>query len=106
MQKTLSHALVNFHATFVVPMFFPCAPTDCPSVSEDDYYQYLGTNFYSFCLEILYNTHTCTVSFIFLQRRIEASIALQNSLSVNVFLTEQEKVNKILQKITSTGIML
>ena len=36
-----------------------------------------------------------TVDFDFLQRRIDASVALQNSLSVNVSLTEQEKVRNL-----------
>lgn len=35
------------------------------------------------------------VDFDFLQRRIDASVALQNSLSVNVSLTEQEKVRNL-----------
>lgn len=33
--------------------------------------------------------------FDFLQRRIDASVALQNSLSVTVSLTEQEKVRNL-----------
>ena len=35
------------------------------------------------------------VDFDFLQRRIDASVALQNSLSVTVSLTEQEKVRNL-----------
>ena len=38
------------------------------------------------------NSFSELLPFLCLQRRIEASIALQNSLSVNVLLTEQEKV--------------